>query len=50
MLLLTQKVSKLFMRVHDRPLIEWTIRSSPSEVNELPVVATYLGDQIKDFL
>lgn len=50
MLPLTQKVPKPLMRVHDKPLIEWIVRSLPENVDELHVVVGYLGGQIKDFM
>lgn len=46
---LTLNTPKPLLPVLGQPLLSWTIKSFPKEIDEIIIVIGYLGDKIKDF-
>jgi UDP-N-acetylglucosamine diphosphorylase / glucose-1-phosphate thymidylyltransferase / UDP-N-acetylgalactosamine diphosphorylase / glucosamine-1-phosphate N-acetyltransferase / galactosamine-1-phosphate N-acetyltransferase len=49
MMPLTIDTPKPMLRYRGRPILEWIMRSLPSDVDEIIIVIGYLGDRIRDY-
>src|SRR4030042_3692131 len=46
---LTYKTPKPMLLIKGKPLLEWTIRFLPDEVDEVIIIVNYLADQIQNY-
>lgn len=46
---LTKDTPKPLVKIHDKPIVEYTLDNLPSAITDIVFVVGYLGDQIKDY-